>query len=256
MVPIGIALSFLAVLFSYLLIFVEGQKFINFLYSSYHIDRQSLPDYINFHYFLMGILILGGVSLRDIVKPHLASKRVEILKSYTEPPLLLTIFSVALVVNVLKGFVGNIESEIYYYRINNYHFDERGKVVDLPEFKRQTSFINSYTTGNSTIIHPFQDNSPSLGNQVLLRYFLYPRILVSSPRLSDYLKDGHSLSGTYYILIKSYTEDIFYPDENFLASTVVILYKDNEIKKYSNIQFNQDFARSLGSFDVGLILRK
>lgn len=255
-VLIGAALSLLVILFSYLLIFVESREYINFLYSNYHVDGLSLPAYINFHYFLLGILILGGVNLKHIVKLPFVIRAAKILKSSTEPSPLLAIFALVLVINVLKGFVGNIEAEIYYYKINNYSFDERGKVVDLPELKKETAFINAYTSRNSLIIHPYQVNSYQLGNQVLLRYFLFPRFLVSSEKLSNYTADGHSLAGAYYILAKSDTEEKFYPEEEFFASKIIILFKNGETKSYYNVQYGQEFAQHLGSFDVGLIQKQ
>lgn len=255
-VLIGVAISLLVISSSYLLIFIESREYLNFLYSNYHVDGLSLPAYINFHYFLLGILILGGVNLKDIVKQPFVIKGAKMLKSLSEPSPLLTIFAVVLVINVLKGFVGNIEAEIYYYKINNYSFDERGKVVDLPDLQKETAFINANTSRNSIIIHPYQVNSYQLGNQVLLRYFLFPRFLVSSEKLSSYVADGHSLAGAYYILTKSDTEEKFYPEEEFLASKIIIHFKSEETKSYDSVHYSQEFAQNLESFDVGLIQKQ
>ena len=255
-VQTGIFISTLAILASYLLIGIEGQRYPNYLYSLIHLDKRSLPEYLNLQYFLIAIFLMGILKLETLIKGRQILKVRKSLQKITSPSFLLALFSVVLIFNVLKGFKGSIQAEINYYGINGNSFDERGKVVDLPEFWKQTSFIAAYTSRDSVIVHPLSTNHYLLGSQVMLRYFLYPRFLVSSPRLSDYEKEGHSIDNAYYILTKHHTEDKYYPEENFLASSIIVLYKDGKILKHSDVYYNQEFARRLGKFEVGLIQKQ
>ena len=252
----GIFISIIAILTSYLLIGIEGQRYPNYLYSIIHLDKRSLPEYLNLQYFLIGIFLMGILNLENLIKDQQILKVGKYVQKIMSPSILLALFSLVLFSNVLRGFKESIQAEINYYGVNGNSFDERGKVVDLPEFWKQTSFIAAYTSRDSVIVHPLSTNHYLLGSQVMLRYFVYPRFLVSSPRLADYQKEGHSIDDAYYILTKHHTEDKYYPEENFLASSIIVLYKDGKILKHSDVYYNQEFARRLGKFEVGLIQKQ
>jgi len=67
----GIFISIIAILTSYLLIGIEGQRYPNYLYSIIHLDKRSLPEYLNLQYFLIGIFLMGILNLENLRKKPL-----------------------------------------------------------------------------------------------------------------------------------------------------------------------------------------
>lgn len=65
---------------------------------------------------------------------------------------------------------------------------------------RQMVFIKNHLKEDDVLIHPPQDDIwPALGNQPFLRFFLYPRILVSGDVVKNFLSINRSRSNVYIL---------------------------------------------------------
>jgi hypothetical protein len=92
--------------------------------------------------------------------------------------------------------------------------------------------LNKYTPLDSAIIHPPQNNNwPAIGNQPMLRFFLYPRVLISGTILDD--SDVCKSRDCYFVLIDSdYQGRPVWPEID-VKSNLITFDGSHKIKFYS-----------------------
>ena len=96
------------------------------------------------------------------------------------------------------------------------------------------ALLSGHTPTDSLVIHPPQgDGWPAIGNQPVLRYFLFPRKLVSGVLLNDQ-KDAEKINAGYFTEVPATSGDTVWPI--FVDSNNSIIFDgENEIK-YKNLE--------------------
>ena len=125
----------------------------------------------------------------------------------------------------------------------------------MGDFSLLTKFVTKEVPEDATIFHPLQSNEyPMFGNQALLRYFVFPRKLVSPGLSQSYLekeiKEGEEI---YSILSRSGDGSSYYPDYRIMADSIKVLRPDGRIDTYYQVEYNSQFVDGLGEFKVGII---
>lgn len=129
-------------------------------------------------------------------------------------------------------------------------YDQRMHAV-WGDFYTYSQFVNQVTESDALIIHPPQENPwQMVGNQLVLRYFVYPRRLVQSTRESI-----SSLARTAdYVIISNGTPNIYptehlegWPQENFAYERIWLQDPDEVLVKVGSISDNlrNDFPEEL-----------
>lgn len=224
------ALALITIVSSFSLEIIERIKYPNYVYSNFHIYIPALVgfSYIQLFVFVCGVYFLFGKFFRWI-KP-------ESILSWNNIIIFLLIATVYGTVVKLPSFA----SDEYIQQRNNYSMkslDIRYRTTDLPQLSRQLLFIRSKTPDDAVIIHPPQSvDFPDVGNQVLLRYYLYPRTLVTYKLLNQYLNDKSKETCNMYTLISRSGSDKEYIFPNVTSLPV----KNATVLNYDGTIVNMD----------------
>jgi len=131
------------------------------------------------------------------------------------------------------------------------------KLMEFGGLYDNLMFIVNNTEPSSTIIHPNQSTTfPLIGNQPIIRYILFPRTLVSDELVDKYSNaNPNPRSPIYYILTIGYKDDlpVFFPTGNINAKEIKIYVSKNSTLNFSEVVYNEQFVKSLGIFQIGLI---
>jgi hypothetical protein len=167
----NIAFFGLITIIYFYLYFLENTNYPNYVFTRFHVHYYHLPN----------VIILAGlfmVFLAVVVhKTTFYSKyfyRLGILRSA------LIVLSILLLINNFFNTLPKLLDEIN-LTYNNFDlsYDEKMR-ARWGDFYDYMIFVKDNTPEDAVIYHPPQINPWQLeGNQVLLRYFLYPRILIS-----------------------------------------------------------------------------
>ncbi len=190
------------VLFYYLMVSVETTNYPNFVFSSYHI----IPDNFMYLVFLDVYLVVLGVLVE---KPHLKALLPKFYNSINDDRedklinssrVLLGLQSL-IVIFVLSNFAKTsreiLKSNIFIFHNLNYSYDQK-MTSSWNDFYRFMFLVKKVTPENSVIaIPPSVRPWLSEGNSVLVRYFLYPRKLISPDEPKT-----QNLTPQYYLLAK------------------------------------------------------
>jgi hypothetical protein len=166
--------------------FQEGLHYPNYVYSAYHIYLDGLLSYSN-------IFNIGSVVVLVIVAKwhNLLSQKSSFLspdRKSTIPTLLLALILLNIIVRIPQSLYEDFSSVTKMISVNH-------PMPDMPELYRQLKFITFHTPESSVIVHPDQSEEyPEIGNQVLIRYLLYPRLLVSYSKYSSFLSSTQNSS--------------------------------------------------------------
>ncbi len=214
-----------------------------FIYFS-ALESINYPNYVftYFHIFFSRLLILAGLSILFIVLEgerffgvKIARFKENVLKLIVLVPLLFVAF------NNLDEFIPKLVNEVgLTTRLAGASYNEKMR-VRWKRFYDYVLFIKDSTSEDAVIYHPPQVKPWEFeGSQVLLRYFLYPRILISGaidlegyegPAITHiviagkeavkYLDDGSGI-----------LEEVIWPDERIDAKEILLMGEGNIGKKH------------------------
>lgn len=128
--------------------------------------------------------------------------------------------------------------------------------LGLKDFHIEMQFVEKHTPRDAIIFHPLQSEAfPIVGNQVLIRFHLFPRRLVSEPLIENFLDDYPETSIVYSILDYGYDSGnaILSLHKPLNAEEVVLLMNDDTVRNYSNILVTEDWSHNQGDFKIGVI---
>jgi hypothetical protein len=132
-----------------------------------------------------------------------------------------------------------------------------GELIEFKDLHSNLSFIKDNTEENSVIIHPQQSEAfPVLGNQPLIRYVLFPRILVTQNLVDKFWKEHSDFSGHVYSMVSVSLEKgkpIYFPQEAFAVKDFKIMDSNGEAMSLSSGMYSPEYMRSLEEFKIGLV---
>lgn len=202
------------------LINLEHNSYPNFLYSK----TGNTISFLSFYNKIIFAFLLLSVFVQ--IKTKKLEKKLTIHSENYLSILIKFIVSTLFFSLVLKGFypIANFKS-IYSDSKLSYH-------QKLGEEFIAIELLANHIPENETIIHPPQNSTwPLIGNQPMIRYFLYPRKLVSGVLISNQLF-ANEISSAYFLELSDETKK--WPKYDIEKSEVIF----NEIDrvKYSNIE--------------------
>jgi hypothetical protein len=248
------------ILVSYYLGFLEKSNYANYLYSNYGIDALLLEKISKYHLIAVATLSLSRffivnegwiINSKDGIRRVVKSLSIKILDKGN----FLAIIASILLFQVLSGSLTVIENEIEVYTsFSENGFDLSNKVVDLPDLERRTEFVKRNTPENSAIIHPPQSDRYAIeGNQVLLRYFTYPRTLVTKEKISKFMEQKSEDQDVYILIVPEWNDDGYYPHEIFPAKEVLLLLTNGNEIKLENTTYTPQLLNEFEKIDIGII---
>lgn len=224
--------------------FLERINYSNYVFSTYDIFLPSLQRFANFQV----VVLISGYYVYWYLK-----KRKRDIRKY--------LFSVVIVVLFVNIFLGNY-TRIIDIILNETKFvvlykQSGGKIEKTPDFvalRRWSNFIVNYTEENSTVIHPKQSEEyPVVGNQPLIRYFLYPRVLVSTTFADEYLSDSNK-KNIYFLFKRAYDKPgEYFPSEERDFVKIYIMFLDGTVSEYSKSDFEENFDKIYENLDIGVL---
>lgn len=245
---------------SYYFGFLESSNYANYVYSHYKLDALLLKKTRNYHLTVVVVTLLTNYIIGE--DGWIGSSKggfKQIVKKIFEKSFdrinFITILMMALLIQVLLRSLTVIESEVeVYINFAKNGFDLRNKVVDLPDIDRRTKFVKRVTLEDSVIVHPTQSvGFPIEGNQVLLRYFTYPRTLVTNEKLDEFIKTKKEDQDVYMLIVPEWDDDGYYPYDEFNAKEVFLLLTSGEEIKLQEVVYNTTLLKKFGKIDVGII---
>lgn len=217
---------------------IESLTYTNYVFSKFHIH----PAQLSFVFYIFLVEYVIGINFND-AKNRIRSGAVKLFRIETLIiPLVIFVF-----INNVVGITNKMKDDIFYMSTNVF-----GTVKEKYEFKlgskfyNFTEFVKNNTDNNSKIlIPPFPAYPwPQSGNSVYMRYFLYPRVLVSGEEYSP----GIDTNQFDYVLIAwgettstsgNYTHG--WPKFDVPTEYIMLLSEDGTTSKlfvnYDNIKF-------------------
>jgi hypothetical protein len=227
---------------------LEAKNYSNFVFSNYHIFLPSLKTYAEFHTVLviMGLLFF-------------IQKEIKLLKNIVSANNFIVLFLAVFLYSIVFDYPQLLSQELLYWR--NYILvpvNQRPQALDLRDFSGQMLFLKRNTPDNAVIVHPTQSSEfPFVGNQPLVTYFLYPRLMVSPDAEESYYAspEGKDAKEIFYILAKDSENKIFFPAGEMITEEIRVLLTDDKVNIYKGVSYNAAFIDSLPDFKVGIIKR-
>ncbi len=225
--------------------YIEYVNFPNFVYSTYHIYT---PYLIRFSYYEFGLILLGFYFIyakRNNLKADFINGS---LSKIVMPSKIVYLFVFLLVYRVLfVDFIPSIVDE-YHQQVNarNMKVDFKFRTTDMPQLAVKAEFLRKHTDEESVVVNPPQSwDYSDIGNQVLMRYFLFPRTLVSYSKLNKYISENSNNCKLYSIVSRGYVnKNDYFPDSDKLdISKLSLLLNNGEVKIYFDL--NNDKLKKL-----------
>ena len=255
---ITLFLSICVISTNYLLIFIESVKYPNFVYSQYHIYLPYLNSFSNLQVFVT-ILSIFIYSKKININDVLSAKNIKLLLKNLKKPYL--ILSIVLIYMVTISIPTYIKLGIYEFSLLNKSFDKninyKMRTVDLWNIAIKMNYIERLLPTNSIVFIPPQTwDFPEVGNQVLSRYYLYPRTLVSPGKVKEYLEDNKDVCKIFYILLeKGRFKGEYFPEEDIKNVKVTIVDFNGKKYEYNNADYNTKFKNNIKNLEIGIIER-
>lgn len=226
-------------IFSWILQILERLYYPNYIYSSIHIY---IPYLAVFSYLeIMIIAFSTYVFVQKKLKKDtgfITSFSKFLLDPYKIVSLLLLVVICKVVVVDLPGVIVNELRQ--QSNAINMNIEFKFRTTDMPLLAEKGVFIRQNTPNDSTIVIPNQSGDyPDIGNQVLIRYFLFPRTLVSYSKLNDYINDTPSNYCRMYTLVsRSYVDkNKYFPDfSRIKIKRILFLESGGKIGEYQNLR--------------------
>lgn len=172
---------------------LENSNYPNYLYSTFGLTRSSIELVSNISLLIL-LLLIGFVFFEKmrIGRPKLlfSSKKIA------------TLFFLGILIWYSALFFLNIADNLGYSKLT------------YPEVFTGYDYIeelNLIVPQNAKVILPEQSwEWPALGNLPIVRYFLYPRILISSSYIADQ-KKANSFGDAYFIVLRNDADGLGWP---------------------------------------------
>ncbi|PIY80166.1 MAG: hypothetical protein COY80_04320 [Candidatus Pacebacteria bacterium CG_4_10_14_0_8_um_filter_42_14] len=212
-----------------LLISLEGRKFPNYLYSTIGSTADFLSN-LNlltlFNLALVLIILFQRGSLFHMNskanKSSLSKKFAVIIHSSKILIVLILIFSFISSINTILNFRSQ-------YKNAQISYEQR--FGDEYEFVK---ILKATVPERSSVIHPPQNSTwPFIGNQPIIRYFLFPRRLISGVLLNN-RKITQEISAAYFAEIYSESTDKHWPLVD--TSNKAIIFDQKTSIEYSELE--------------------
>lgn len=201
------------------LFYLNELNYPNYIYSKIGLSTQEINQFI-----FIDLIILAASStviLTNISKMS-ADNYIKKLK------LTLVIFGIVLA--IIQSTYPFLNIYQLYISSNESYSDKFGKQYVYIES------LSSFTPINSVIIHPPQGSEfPALGNQPVLRYFLYPRQLISGA-VVDSQDTAKEIGKAYFIKVDSENVDISWPEIN--EEKNIIMFNGTDKVQYGDIRIH------------------
>ncbi len=241
--------ALLVLICSYYLRYLEITNYPNYVYTTFHIYLPFLEEFAT----LQGIVVILFLIFETVGKSIV--KAIDTLDMVKSPFYVVgVIVAATLVHNILK--LPAILMDEYKNQLAIIHSKQSlaDTLIDLPVFGRQGVFLRDNIPTNAVVFHPSQSwDFPELGNQVLLRYFLYPRVLVSPGKLSQFTSDHTQGCELYSVLAANYDRGATFPDyDNLEFEELTYLGRDGKKTTLFSGIYNGSFAMDNDVF-VGII---
>jgi len=258
-----LALPLLAILY-YIMIAIESANYPNYVFSTTHIN----PDtFFNILVFVAIIALSGILSHSHMENLEVYSKGLDIKGLKTEKMnsqlnfnlfgakaqriiamLLVVTFSYFVLQNVILTTKRIVKSNIYIFVNSTDTYDDK-MYKSWHFFYKYMKFIKDNTPEDSSVaIPPPERPWLSEGNSVLVRYFLFPRRIVT---VED--ESGVKIDPDYYIISKgiwkAYNESEYgWPKEKINASEIIYLDPNSfEIEKVEDVVYEPElFENKMG----------
>ena len=216
-------LSIIFLIFARILLDLEYNNYPNYLYSLYGITI----SHLEFMSFIAALELLSFMSLL-VYSASFNYKSINKLKRYgfISSKLNRASFFVAIL-----GFSGLlILSANTFLNWNKLSSGEKGGYESrIGRHYKYLVLLTNNTPSDANIIHPPQgDKWPAIGNQPIIRYFLYPRTLISGVILKNQ-EFASEVQEAYFVEIDKLFEESHWPIIDKFGKTI-IFDEDNKIK--------------------------
>lgn len=206
---IFLTLSLACVFLGIIYLTIEQNNYPNYLYANFGIPYDVLDLIVKLNIFLSVtiyfITINQGAEIENLIK-------------------LLTVF--AFIVLIYQSFypIANARKLIYESSV--------GPFIKYGSDYKYISYIKSSVPQNSNFIHPPQaDLLPFFSNQPMLRYFLFPRTLISGSVVNK--QTIITIKEAYFVDLGEYSKGLSWPILNSQDKTITFDYKN--YVRYNNL---------------------
>lgn len=244
----ALSMAAITLLASFVFYSLEARNYANYVFSRYRIFLPALKSYADFQLILLSLSFLFFYQKKQrVVEKYISLRNLQLV----------------VVIVIVHGILSSCPSFFKMQAIiwKDYVIlptDKKKEALDLGDFTELTKFITEETSEEVVIFNPPQSiDYPTIGNQALLRYFVFPRRLVSASLSEKYLAETLNKEGPIYsILIKSGVEEKFFPQTEIMAERIVVLRNNGTRDEYFNIGYGSEFLEKVGEFRIGLIKHK
>ncbi len=257
-----LAVPILAIIY-YIMIAVESANYPNYIFSTLHINPDSFFSVLVFSLIISMSGLLSKIDLTNFDLNQISESNIPRTKNFRLnvngnkfQSLVTILFVVIFGYFTLQNFILTskriVKSNIYILVNKDATYEEK-MYESWHFFYRYMKFIIDNTPENSSIaIPPPVRPWLSEGNSVLVRYFLFPRYVVT---IED--ESGKVVNPDYYIISKgiwkaTLESEYGWPKEKIEAEEIIYLNeKDFSIKKIKNVIYDPDSAEN--KYGWGLI---
>ena len=242
-------ISTLFIIGDYMLNFLESHNYANYVYTKYHVYLPYLHEVANLS-FLTIIVIVFWFALK-------VTNRVGNIRAFNilkKPTMVVSIVVILILYEISRGLQTSIFEEIKNIKkLRTINLPYEYMALDLENFAKEMVFVRKNTEDNSAILIPPQTwDYPDVGNQVLVRFFLFPRTLIS-PKSLKVFTDSNKDCIFYSILAESDLKKGEYFPSVDVDSELIILQKEEKIYFYEKQKYDSNFRETLENVSIGLI---
>lgn len=247
------AVIVLNIIFNYL----ESINYPNYVYSKFHLYLPYLSQFSTFQTLLVFLAVILFFNRMKIVNSIFTlSRKNELIKLLVNTEFVVALITLIIISSFVPVFVNMSVYEVkMFIRSNFSNLDYRFRTVDLWDVGMKMDFVAKNIPENSSVLLPPQTwDFPEIGNQVLVRYYLFPRVLISPKRVDLYLKDHGGNCELYSLLGEKGNHKLeYFPETDFKNVNIIIRNKDGKIFDFKNINYDDKFRKTLKGLEIGVI---
>jgi len=206
LIIVGI-LCFISFLLANKLLGIQAENYPNYLYVKYGLileDIVTLSD-------ISTLVLISVVGFLIFIKGGVLHNLRKLQKEISKMEVIIPIVGLLILIWFAVSPIIHFRSYINYAKKDYKQIFSDYKYID------QLSFI---TPKDSKIIIPIQNMTWSaIGNPLIVRYFLYPRTIVSSSYITDNNLD--TINKAYFIEIGKENDENYWPNINFKGKTII-----------------------------------
>ena len=247
-------LSVLEIGINYSVSLLDNLYYPNFVYSRFHIYPPFLYNFTNLLLILVAFTIMWFAKDTPMLKGGILGS-IFMNKLVVVKLLLLFVFGSAIL-----GSVKTIVIEAVNIRkIQKLGVDFSIRTIDLGDFAYDMEFVLKNTPADSVLLHPEQsEDFPLVGNEVLDRYYLYPRILVSPGKVDLFSKDYQGRDCKLYSIVSMGPLPLknIFPMTKIDVNEFKYLTKSNTVNNMNITKFDPKMIYNITDFKIGIIRHK